>query len=418
MIETNPVIKAVRPERKHMTTDTHVVDSLSATGLSSRKWPVSDHRLVLKRSTSADSVLMADAYQVIGGSLSAHTYGLRSDQCTQRCQPKNYPIALSSLQAIQRLGSKRICHLISYITVSLQTPQEWEESDKIRFESTLKQHKTESVQNTALQRRSDTRFVSNKDQSTQSIGRFTWVGTGVQTAFICSDTLIDNNYNSLECDSYKATQVLVTSGVSPTKSATKSGPITIPTKLCVENSRSANSLEELNQEIENLVLKGMNGYDNQTLCDKVPEGHRAPVFELLAIKAQKQISCVGSSGEDSSDLSQSESPIFATEIISTTTTSDTVNDIQHNYSMSPKINKFLTREPPDGCEKIKIVNEDDRMNAMNYHSDVSLGGFVCPVQPSSGFVLLPSRSSAFLPIFKPNDFSADYLKNRINYRKS
>ncbi|CAG2174837.1 unnamed protein product, partial [Oppiella nova] len=102
------------------------------------------------------------------------------------------------------------------------------------------------------------------------------------------------------------------------------------------------------------------------------------------------------------------------EIISTADTCDTQNH-NNNYSMSPKINKFLTREPPDGCEKIRIVNEDDRLNAINCQPN---GGFVCPVQPSSGFVLLPSRSSAFLPIFKPNDFSADYLKNRINYRKS
>ncbi|CAG2177151.1 unnamed protein product, partial [Oppiella nova] len=297
--------------------------------------PKDNATTVLKRSTSADSVLMADSYQVIGGS-SAHTYGLRSDQCTQ-------------------------------------TPEEWEESDKSRFDTTLKEHKTESVQNTAPLRRIDARLVSNKDQSTQSI----------------------------ECDSYKATQALVTSGVSPVKwSLTKSGPITIPTKLCVESSRSANSLEELNQEIENLVLKGIHGFDNQCICDKIPEGHRAPVFELLAVKAQK-MNCVGSgSGEDSSDLSQSESPVFATEIISTADTCDTQNHNNNNYSMSPKINKFLTREPPDGCEKIRIVNEDDRLNAINCQPN---GGFVCPVQPSSGFVLLPSRSSAFLPIFKPND---------------
>ena len=48
------------------------------------------------------------------------------------------------------------------------------------------------------------------------------------------------------------------------------------------------------------------------------------------------------------------------EIISTADTCDTQNHNNNNYSMSPKINKFLTREPPDGCEKIRIVNEDDR----------------------------------------------------------
>jgi hypothetical protein len=38
-----------------------------------------------------------------------------------------------------------------------------------------------------------------------------------------------------------------------------------------------------------------------------------------------------------------------------------INDSNHvDLSSSPKINKFLTREPPDGCEKVKIVSEDER----------------------------------------------------------
>lgn len=32
-------------------------------------------------------------------------------------------------------------------------------------------------------------------------------------------------------------------------------------------------------------------------------------------------------------------------------------DSTNKLATSPQINKFLTREPPDGCEKVKIVEE-------------------------------------------------------------
>ena len=45
---------------------------------------------------------------------------------------------------------------------------------------------------------------------------------------------------------------------------------------------------------------------------------------------------------------------LSTETVSTAETNG-IDDCS-----SPKMNKFLTREPPDGCEKIKIMTEDDR----------------------------------------------------------
>ena len=118
-----------------------------------------------------------------------------------------------------------------------------------------------------------------------------------------------------DCDYRDDKQTLIPSDISPIKS-TKSCPIAIPTKLCVDTSRTANSVEELNQEIESLVLKGIGGNRDQPLCDKIPEGHRAPVFELLTVVANgrhinpRNGSSGGQSGEDSSDLSQPESPLF------------------------------------------------------------------------------------------------------------
>ncbi|XP_022244212.1 protein FAM117B-like [Limulus polyphemus] len=61
---------------------------------------------------------------------------------------------------------------------------------------------------------------------------------------------------------------------------------------------------------------------------------------------------------------------------------------------SPHINKFLAREPPDGCEKVKIV--DERRNTTNNVEPLGYG----PIKPCEKFVLLPSQSSAFYPLYK------------------
>jgi hypothetical protein len=234
-------------------------------------------------------------------------------------------------------------------------------------------------------------------------------------------------------------QELSSNAAVSTTTVPKSGPIAIPNKLALEltsNYRSGNSVEELNQEIENLVLKGIS--DNNKMGDRIPEGHRAPVIELLwprrTVKTQTFNSDIDydqdndnivgynntadsiTNSEDScpsSDISRSESPISPAETVP-------INDSNHvDLSSSPKINKFLTREPPDGCEKVKIVNEDERSNSNNSHRVIAPR----PLKPSSGFILLPSRSSAFLPIPKSNYFNSntasalDNMKNEINKYK-
>ena len=50
--------------------------------------------------------------------------------------------------------------------------------------------------------------------------------------------------------------------------------------------------------------------------------------------------------------------LFIFQIISDPVTLNESNQV--DLSSSPKINKFLTREPPDGCEKVKTLNEDSR----------------------------------------------------------
>lgn len=55
---------------------------------------------------------------------------------------------------------------------------------------------------------------------------------------------------------------------------------------------------------------------------------------------------------------------------------------------SPHINRFLAREPPDGCEKVnlKFVEESARRSAFD---------IISPLKPNVIFQLKPSQGSAF-----------------------
>ncbi|XP_061716141.1 glucocorticoid-induced transcript 1 protein-like [Cydia pomonella] len=136
------------------------------------------------------------------------------------------------------------------------------------------------------------------------------------------------------------------------------------------------SVEGLNQEIERLVLHPASGTQTphlDRLKDKVtPEGHRAPLAELLRRSVNTQTPHDLCHTAHSSGGSVCSSPDLDGGKLGT----------------SPQINRFLAREPPDGCEK------------------VNLKGFECsypepgpPVGPAvPGFTLRPSLGSAFQPL--------------------
>ncbi|KAJ2949000.1 hypothetical protein O0L34_g5940 [Tuta absoluta] len=140
------------------------------------------------------------------------------------------------------------------------------------------------------------------------------------------------------------------------------------------------SVEGLNQEIERLVLYPASGTQtpHADRCrDKVtPEGHRAPLAELLRRSVNTQtphdLHTAHSSGGSvcsSPDLDGSK------------------------LGTSPQINRFLAREPPDGCEKVNLkagegaCSEPVPVSAMK------------PAAP--GFTLRPSLGSAFHPLHPP-----------------
>ncbi|XP_033231070.1 protein FAM117B-like isoform X2 [Belonocnema kinseyi] len=122
------------------------------------------------------------------------------------------------------------------------------------------------------------------------------------------------------------------------------------------------SIEGLNQEIEGLVLKSTNSYSDSDhmIEDKyaryreqiTPEGHRAPLADLLratrSVNTQTPATDMPSSSY-SSGGSRGSTP---------------EQEKESRLGTSPHINRFLAREPPDGCEKVHLkFTEDSRIGS-------------------------------------------------------
>lgn len=150
------------------------------------------------------------------------------------------------------------------------------------------------------------------------------------------------------------------------------------------------SVEGLNQEIERLVLKtdsdahSSRCFDIDRYSETIPEGHRAPVADLFKFAGRSrsvdtQTPQNFGNSSNSSGESQGSSP----------------DQEGSKLGSSPQINRFLAREPPDGCEKVQSKSLIDKKMFPLEHMP----------QPST-FKLKPSLGSAF-QILKPvkNDTS-------------
>ncbi|XP_076645262.1 glucocorticoid-induced transcript 1 protein isoform X2 [Halictus rubicundus] len=174
--------------------------------------------------------------------------------------------------------------------------------------------------------------------------------------------------------------------------STKASPMNIPMKPMRPPMRS--SIEGLNQEIEGLVLKSATNPSDpdHPVEDKyaryreqiTPEGHRAPLADLLratrSVNTQTPATDLPSSSY-SSGGSRGSTP---------------EQDREGRLGTSPHINRFLAREPPDGCEKVNLKFVEDARRPM---IDLSKLDY-CP-KPCVAFQLKPSLGSAFLPLQQP-----------------
>ncbi|XP_023247905.1 glucocorticoid-induced transcript 1 protein isoform X3 [Copidosoma floridanum] len=200
---------------------------------------------------------------------------------------------------------------------------------------------------------------------------------------------------------------------------TKASPMNIPVKPMRPPMRS--SIEGLNQEIEGLVLKSSNNFNDpdHLIEDKyaryrdqmTPEGHRAPLADLFranrsvnSVNTQTPATDLPSSSYSSGPPSRnSESPLIPGSMELSRPSSDLLQggsrgstpeqEREGRLGTSPHINRFLAREPPDGCEKVntKFVEEVRRPMA-----DLSKLDYCS--KPCVAFQLKPSLGSAFLPL--------------------
>lgn len=152
----------------------------------------------------------------------------------------------------------------------------------------------------------------------------------------------------------------------------KATPMLIPARPLPPTRPMRNSVEGLNQEIEKLVffpgLPHTCRPETNLFSRGTPEGHRAPLADIFhdtrTVSSQTPVGDLLSSDE-----SQSTSPEDGTSLT----------------GASPRINRFLAREPPDGCEKVSLKpNDAEQKNATLFK----------PV----GFQLRPSLGSAFQPL--------------------
>ncbi|XP_013165191.1 PREDICTED: glucocorticoid-induced transcript 1 protein-like isoform X1 [Papilio xuthus] len=154
------------------------------------------------------------------------------------------------------------------------------------------------------------------------------------------------------------------------------------------------SVEGLNQEIERIVLCPASGTQTphlDRLRDKVtPEGHRAPLAELLrrSVNTQTPHDLCHTAHSSDPPSRGSLSSAGSAELLAAGGSVCSSPDLDGSkLGTSPQINRFLAREPPDGCEKVNLkAGEGAYTEAMMMKPSVA------------GFTLRPSLGSAFQPL--------------------
>lgn len=168
----------------------------------------------------------------------------------------------------------------------------------------------------------------------------------------------------------------------------KASPVSIPPRTCppVHMRPMRNSVEGLNQEIEKLVLYPGQPHtcrsDLEMYSRGTPEGHRAPLADIFHAAAGGTTSLA--SDTRSVDTQTPMGDTLSSDDGSQSTSPD---EGAAATSASPRINKFLAREPPDGCEKVnlKLTEADTSTNTTHF-------------KPCVAFQLRPSLGSAFQPL--------------------
>ncbi|NXP50449.1 F117B protein, partial [Heliornis fulica] len=181
-------------------------------------------------------------------------------------------------------------------------------------------------------------------------------------------------------------------------------------------SRFRNSVEGLNQEIE-IIIKETGDKEEQLVPQDIPDGHRAPPPLVQRSSSTRSIDTQTPGGADrgsnNSSRSQSvspasfltisnegseEGPCSTDELLADSRDKENGNNSPlPKYATSPKPNNsyMFKREPPEGCEKVKVFEES---LPKPLHE---IPAFYCPDKNKVNFI--PKSGSAFclVSILKP-----------------
>ncbi|XP_017547708.2 protein FAM117B [Pygocentrus nattereri] len=185
-------------------------------------------------------------------------------------------------------------------------------------------------------------------------------------------------------------------------------------------SRFRNSVEGLNQEIERIIIRDSGEKEEHLIPQDAPDGHRAPPPLCQRSASSRSIDTqtpsgimAGSSHSNSSSRSQSVSPAFLSVPSEPCSESPSPNEEPLSdsrdkdlapgsplpkYASSPKPNNsyMFKREPPEGCERVKVFTEETQARPLR-----DIPQFLCPDRNKVNFV--PKSGSAFclVSILKP-----------------
>uniref|UniRef100_G1N7U7 Family with sequence similarity 117 member B n=2 Tax=Meleagris gallopavo TaxID=9103 RepID=G1N7U7_MELGA len=180
-------------------------------------------------------------------------------------------------------------------------------------------------------------------------------------------------------------------------------------------SRFRNSVEGLNQEIE-IIIKETGDKEEQLVPQDIPDGHRAPPPLIQRSSSTRSIDTQtpggAERGSNNSSRSQSvsptsflticnesseESPCSTEDLVDSRDKENGNNSPLPKYATSPKPNNsyMFKREPPEGCEKVKVFEES---LPKPLHE---IPAFYCPDKNKVNFI--PKSGSAFclVSILKP-----------------
>ncbi|XP_072365193.1 glucocorticoid induced 1a isoform X2 [Scyliorhinus torazame] len=171
-------------------------------------------------------------------------------------------------------------------------------------------------------------------------------------------------------------------------------------------SRVQNNAEGINQEIERMFIKDSGEKEELSRPLEIPDGHRAPFPSHYRSSSTRSIDTQTPSVQERSSSCSSHSPCVSPFYPTGSQEGSpcSAEDLQYDrekdsgsnsplpkYASSPKPNNsyMFKREPPEGCEKVKVFEEI----ASRPPSNVPL--FSCPDRNKVNFI---PKGSAFFPV--------------------